>query len=156
MDEKIIFHWLKGVPFFSDFSAEQLQRLAGEKKYILKFSNDQTIIKEGNIDKTLFILLKGRARLTKRTSKNVDATITHLNDGAVCGAMFLISKKERPYQCSLISEGQSTFVGLTHDFFKTLEPGLQMKLKEQLMELVFTRLDNLIAKHADLMGEMLI
>ena len=154
MDEKAILHWLTGTPFFTDFTAEGLKNLVSQKKYFLEFTDGQCIVEEGKIDKTLFVLLKGKTRVSKK-SKNEDITVTHLNEGAVFGAMFLISKKERPYKFSLISEGETTVIGLTSDFFKSLDSGLQIKLKEQLMELVFTRLDNLVEKHSDLMKDML-
>jgi len=154
MDEKVILHWLKGTPFFSDFSPEELQRLASEQKHVLKIENERFIVKEGQIDKTLFILLQGKVRVTKKIN-NKDITFSYLNQGAICGAMYLISKKERAHQVSLVSEGEITVVGLTPDYFKTLDPGLQIKLKEQLMELVFTRLENLATKHADLMKDVL-
>jgi len=154
MDEKAILHRLKGIPFFSDFSPEELRTLASDQKYILNFENEQLIVEEGRIDKALYVLLKGKVRVTKK-SKDKDITLSHLNQGAICGAMFLISKKERSTQYSLISEGGTTLIGLPPDYFKTLDPGLQIKLKEQLMEVVFTRFENLATKHADLMKDML-
>jgi len=155
MDEKVILHWLQGIPFFKEFSAEELKNLASEEKRFLTFEKDQPIIREGETDKTLYVLLKGKAKATKKVS-NQEIIITHLNEGAVFGAMYLISKKDRPYMLSSIPEERITVVALTPDYFKTLDTNLQLIIKQQLIEMVCTRLDHMVEKHANLMKEMLL
>ena len=154
MNEKAILHCLTGIPFFTDFSAEELKNLVSEKKYFLNFSSGEAIVEEGTIDKTLYILLKGKARVTKKSGRN-DIAIFHINEGAVYGMMHLISKRERTYKCSIVSEEETMVAALTPDYFKSLDSMLQIKIKEQLLEIMFTRIEHLIGKHTDLMREML-
>jgi len=154
MNEKAILHCLTGIPFFTDFSAEELKNLVSEKKYFLNFSNGQSIVEEGTIDKNLYVLLKGKARVTKK-SRGDDIAIFHINEGAVYGMMYLISKKERIYKCSIVSAEETMVAALTPDYFKNLDSMFQIKIKEQLLELMFTRIENLITRHTDLMREML-
>ena len=154
MNDKTILHLLTGIPLFKDFSAKELKNLVSEKKYFLKFSNGQSIAEEGKIDKILYVLLKGKARVTKKSANN-DTAFFHINEGAVYGMMYLLSKKKRPYICSIVSEGETMVAALTLDYIKTLDSRLQIKIKEQLMELMITRFEHLIAQHTGMMREIL-
>jgi CRP-like cAMP-binding protein len=56
---------LGSVPIFADFSKKHLNRLAGQSD-VLAFAAGQAIVKEGDPGETLFIVLSGHAKVTRR------------------------------------------------------------------------------------------
>jgi CRP/FNR family transcriptional regulator, cyclic AMP receptor protein len=53
---------------FAGFSKRHLHRLAGESD-VLAFASGQTIVKEGDPGETLFVVLSGQAKVTRRGRK---------------------------------------------------------------------------------------
>ncbi|MFH1980317.1 MAG: serine/threonine-protein kinase [Pseudomonadota bacterium] len=52
------------VPFFHNFSRDQLSELVSDTT-IIKFTAETVIVDEGDIDDTFYVILSGRARITK-------------------------------------------------------------------------------------------
>jgi len=56
---------LKGVPLFSDLPKRALQRLAREADE-LSFEPGQQLVEEGRLGETLFVVIQGKAKITRR------------------------------------------------------------------------------------------
>lgn len=59
---------LGGVPLFADFSKRHLQRLAKETDQLV-YEVGEKIVDEGNLGETLFVVLNGRGKVTRRGRK---------------------------------------------------------------------------------------
>jgi CRP-like cAMP-binding protein len=59
---------LAGVPMFADFTKRHLNRLASEADE-LTFQPGQTVVREGDLGETLFVVLEGEAKVVRHKKK---------------------------------------------------------------------------------------
>lgn len=57
-----VLRYLQRVPFFGDFSKKELSEVANLKSNFMTFKKGNLIIKQGDIDLSFFVLIKGRGR----------------------------------------------------------------------------------------------
>lgn len=90
-DKKVedIIDLLRQVPFFNNFTREQIESL-GLASSIIKMPEGKTIVTEGDIDDTFYILLNGKVIIRKN-----DKVIAKIRAGECFGEMAYIAGKAR-------------------------------------------------------------
>ncbi len=147
MEHKLIMSFLAGISFFNDFSLQDKAELIQSKDMFIKFWPDQLIIKEGNIDDGLFIILKGQVAVTKQSKPN--ATLAQLGPGSLFGEINLISKKARTTNVTALNE--VVVMRITQEMVDRLDPNLQKKFQSKLINLLVQRLEEMNQKLASAM-----
>ena len=149
MEHKLILSFLSSISFFKDFSMEDKSALMQSKDMFVKFWPDQLIIKEGDIDDGLFIILKGHVNVSKRSKPNV--SIAKLGPGSLFGEINIISKKPRTTNVTAVNE--VVLMRITPDMLDKLDVGLQKRFHGKLINLLVKRLDEMNQKLASAMKE---
>lgn len=147
LDEDVYFNLLRRVEFFKELTDEELRSVVGTPKYFQKFSMGKYIIMEGGTDRSFFILLQGKAIVSKRNRPKVPLAI--LTEGAPFGEMSLISKRPRATDV-LAYQGGATVLKIDETFLKENSAELEKKIKDGIIKILIQRLDDMNAKFAKL------
>ena len=99
MKEKEILGLMKEIPFFKPFTLNEKKIMASTDSHIVEYKKGEYVIRQGEKDSTIFMLLKGS--LAIRKDEVLDAELNTLNLGTMFGGPFeyrKISVNERNCQ----------------------------------------------------------
>ncbi|KMP11382.1 hypothetical protein UR09_03525 [Candidatus Nitromaritima sp. SCGC AAA799-A02] len=136
------------VPFFKNFTKEERRFLASLDCNLIIFSPGESIIRQGETDRSLYILLEGSVAVT--LDKSPETTITYLKPGSIFGEVSLISKRKR--STNVVSSGSSSVLKMDGEMINRLNPGLVSKVKDQVIDLLIQRLDAMNERFVDKLG----
>lgn len=91
-----------------------------DEKMMQQFEDGETIIKEGDPGKELFIIVKGKVNIVKE-SDGVKTTLATLGEGDIFGEMALVDS--RPRSATAEALGEVTARVLDRESFKTMLTG---------------------------------
>ncbi|MBF0294560.1 MAG: cyclic nucleotide-binding domain-containing protein [Magnetococcales bacterium] len=130
---------LDSIPFFWNFSDEEKDHLLSLDNYFESFKPGEFLIHEGAEDNALYIILKGRADVTKNSMpKKVIAT---LEPGTVVGEISFLTN--RPRTTNVIAAEKMICFTINGQTMAELNTHMQHKIKDQLIEILVQRLDNM-------------
>lgn len=139
LDKEQVLALMKKIHFFKEFTEEEKSGLASLKSQLVHYEPKAKIIREGEIDVSLFVLLKGTARVTCNELPRID--IIKLKPGAVFGEISFISK--RPRSTNVIAEDKVLVLKMDGVLFDEISFEVQVKIKDKLVELLIQRLDDM-------------
>ena len=126
--------------FFEPFDKHEKLELAEFDTYVVHYSKEEYIIREGGPNNCLFILLKGEVAITKRIAP--DVRLATLRSGAVFGEIaFLVDPP--PRITNAVTLEKTSVLRLDKEILNEISPGLQIKIKDQLLRLLVNKLDNM-------------
>lgn len=96
---------LPTIPLFSDLSKNAFIQLMEQMK-MRSVGPDEVIIREGDVDDSMFIISSGRVKVTRAGETGADMILAHLGEGAFFGEMALLS--EAPRMASVIAVEDTT------------------------------------------------
>ena len=85
--------FIKQLPFFSIFSDAEKEYLSNLNNHAMSCKPGHVIVRQGDIDASLFILFKGKARIFKSERPNV--VLNHLKPGDIFGEISYFKKTVR-------------------------------------------------------------
>jgi len=106
--------------------------------YIVKeevFPNQATIIEEGKYGDWVYIVMEGRVKTKKRTSKGM-LTINTLGEGSVVGEIPFLKKTDRLRTASVVAEGQVKLGVIDKDRLEKEYEALSPQLKSLVRTMV--------------------
>ena len=106
--------------------------------YIVKeevFPNQATIIEEGKYGDWVYIVMEGRVKTKKRTSKGM-LTINTLGDGSVVGEIPFLKKTDRLRTASVVADGQVKLGVIDKDRLEKEYEALSPQLKSLVRTMV--------------------
>jgi len=135
------------IPFFDKFTLEEKCYFAAMDCNVVRFLHNERIIKQGQPDYSLFIILSGAVRVTKdlppqglkQTPR--EAFLTRLKTGSVFGEISLLAK--RPRASNAYADGDTIVLKLEGELLEQMDPVLQNKINRQLIELLILRLEDM-------------
>jgi len=133
---------IEGMPMFEHFSEDEKKEFAQTQYSILKFKNGNDVITEGELSKSLYLLVKGTCLIT-RTADNAKIRLSKLSPGEIFGEMSFFSDK--PRQSTVTATDDVLVLKMDDNFFEKINPNIRAKIKEYLIELLISRLDNMNA-----------
>ena len=137
-NQKII-KLMKGIPFFKPFSAGEKKTVANLNSHLIEYKKGVYVIRQGEKDSTIFILLKGTLGITK--NEVPDAELNTLKVGALFGEVPLITGKSR--STNVIAKNKALVLKMDSYLLKTLDPSILNKFKDHLIKILIRRLDEL-------------
>jgi len=106
--------------------------------YIVKeevFPDQATIIEEGKYGDWVYIVMEGRVKTKKRTSKGM-LTINTLGEGSVVGEIPFLKKTDRLRTASVVAEGQVKLGVIDKDRLEKEYEALSPQLKSLVRTMV--------------------
>ncbi|MEE9258014.1 MAG: cyclic nucleotide-binding domain-containing protein [Nitrospinaceae bacterium] len=139
------------IPFFDNFNREEKRFLASMDCNMVHFKNAETILREGGVDDSFYILLKGTVNVT-RSNYNEDGTrrsrrktptvkLSKLKPGILFGQLSFI--ENRPRLTTITAEGSVSVLKMGGKALEPLNPRLLNKIKNRIIELLLKRLDDM-------------
>ena len=135
-----IFDMIGYSKFFADFTREDVQKLTGFMQ-IYRAESGQMIIREGDIDDYMLLIIQGRVEIVKTDSHGQLQPMTTVGLGATLGEMSMIDGEPRFATCMALEP--TTFAVLSRDSMVQIileEPGLGGKVLVKLVTLLSQRL----------------
>jgi len=127
------------IAFFSSFSKEERRFLASLDCNLIACRDKEILVKEGEQDLSLFILLEGRVSVGKQKFPGVVLSV--LDPGAVFGEISMV--RRRPRTTTIAADGETVVLRMDAEMIERLNPLLVNKIKNQLIELLMQRLDEM-------------
>ena len=135
-----IFDMIGHSKFFADFTREDVQRLTAFMQ-IYRAEATQMMIREGDIDDYMLLIIQGRVEIVKIDSHGNLQPMTTVGPGATLGEMSMIDGEPRFATCMALEP--TTFAVLSRDSMVQIileEPGLGAKVLVKLVTLLSQRL----------------
>jgi len=129
------FNTLKSLEFFKNFSEVELWEVVRISKW-RKFKAECSLIKEGKIGDSLFILAGGEARIMKNGS-----FLGLVETGQCFGEMAYIHGKKKPRSASVISNTDVVIIKIQSDSIQTASNHLQTSFNKMLLAILANRLE---------------
>jgi len=136
---------LEGIAFFNRLNLEEKKFLATLDCHRLTFPKSRTLITQGQIESSLYILLSGEVKVIREPHPGV--TLAVLKPGDVFGEVSFLEKK--PRTTSVIALEESTVLKMDGQMIQRLNPVLLNKIKDQLIDLLLRRLDSMNKRMAE-------
>lgn len=124
--------FLSKVSIFSHMKSEDLKRIAEQARY-QEFNEGEVIIKEGEHDNTLFIIISGKAEVIKNLGERNEKVLSTFGPGSYFGEMALIDDLAR--SASVIAREGTRVLGLEQwNLHKEIEksPAMALELLQML------------------------
>jgi len=139
MRDQTIVKLMKDIPFFKPFSAKEMKTIANLDSHIIEYKKGDFLIRQGEKDSTIFILLKGSLAITK--DEVPDAELNTLKAVAMFGEVPLITGKTR--STNVIAKNKVVALKMDGYLLKTLDPSILNKFKDHLIKVLIKRLDEM-------------
>ncbi len=129
------FNILKTLHFFNHFTDVELWEVLRISKW-RRFQANRTLINEGKIGGSIFILASGNARIMKN-----DAFLGLIETGHCFGEMAYIHGMKKPRSASVVSNLPVTVIKIRTESLQQASPQLQTKFDKVLMRTLADRLE---------------
>ncbi len=126
-------------PFFEFFTKDEKEHLAGFRSNMLGFTNGQYIIRQGEADCLICILLKGKVNITKKEKASV--IINTLKAGAIFGEIALFCNRTR--STNVVANGDAMVLKMDWNLFEQLPEETKNKIKDKLIDVLIQRLEEM-------------
>ena len=135
-----LFEIIDKLPIFKHFTDQEKQTVCEMDHTLVEFQKGDLIIEEGDTTKSLFVLMKGSALITKKAD---DATIrlSKLTPGELFGEMSFFS--DAPRRTNVVANDKVIVMKIDESFVEKLDPVLQNKIKDYFIDLLIARLDHM-------------
>jgi len=125
------------VPFFRDMDNAEREGLLSYENHWMQFQPQEKILKEDEVDYGFFVLLEGQVSVMR--SKPAEVSLAQLVTGSIFGEITL--KAKRPRSSSIEADNDVTVFKVDSQLMDQLSPEIIIKIKDQIIDLVITRLD---------------
>ena len=124
-------------PFFKEMDKADRENLLSHKNHWMQFKPQEKVLKEDEVDYGFFVLLEGQVSVMR--SKPTEVSLAQLVPGAMFGEITM--KAKRPRSSSIEADNYVTVFKVDSQLLDQLSPELIIKIKDQIIDLVITRLD---------------
>lgn len=123
---------LRRIPLFSSLKSEDLEAI-NRVSIVKRFRKDHLILLEDEEGDTLFIIIKGKVKVTSISGLGKEVILSILSDGDFFGDMSLLDGKPRSASVIALDDSDIRLIRRS-DFLKLLEkhPRIPLKLLEEL------------------------
>lgn len=131
---------MKTIPFFEGFTSEERAVFTNNDSFFVAYNDGDYLVREGNeTDRSLYILIKGAAAVTKENYPL--KVITVLKPGDIVGETSFLT--DRPRTANVIAQNRAVAFKIDQASLNQLNCPLQIKIRDQLIEILVERLDKM-------------
>jgi CRP-like cAMP-binding protein len=139
MNEKKLTQLMDTIPFFREMDQAEREGLLAHKNHWVQFKAQEKILKEGEVDYGFFVLLEGQVSVIR--GKPEEVSLAQLVPGSIFGEITM--KAKRPRSSSIEADNDVTLFKVDSQLLDQLSPEMVIKIKDQIIDLVITRLDEM-------------
>jgi CRP-like cAMP-binding protein len=125
------------IPFFKEMDKAEREDLLAHTNHWMEFKPQEKILKEDEVDYGFFVLLEGQVSVMR--SKPAEVSLAQLVSGSIFGEITM--KAKRPRTSSIEADNDVTVFKVDGPLMEQLSLEMVIKIKDQIIELVITRLD---------------
>ena len=133
------FELINKLPFFSIFSDAEKEYLSTLNNHILSCRPNDVIVRQGDIDTLLFILIKGRVRIFKSERPNI--VLAYRKPGDIFGEISYLKKTVR--SANATAHTHCIYLTISGVMFKSMSDTIQNKFRERFLDILIERLDDM-------------
>lgn len=137
MDPEQLMALTEGNPFFKFMKTEERRQLCSFNNAWQTYASGSHLIRAGDKDYGLFVLVKGSASVIKPK----DIFLAQLKEGEIFGEISF--KTHKPRFSSVIADEDCTVFKMDEAFLEKLGPDLQIKIKDQIIGVLISRLEDM-------------
>ena len=137
-DDEIL-RYIQQIPAFAHFTEGEKAEVCRLKNLILSYRKGRTIVRQGDLDFSLFIIMRGDVSLTKTENPNLKITI--LKQGAIFGEVSFI--RPRPRATNAVAETEVIAMKLNGEMLEKISTSVQGKIKDKIIQILIKRLDDI-------------
>lgn len=126
-------------PFFKEMDQADREVLLAYENHWMQFKLQEKILKEDEVDYGFFVLLEGQVSVMR--SKPAEVSLAQLVPGSIFGEITLKAKK--PRNSSIEADNDVTVFKVDSQLMDQISPEMIIKIKDQIIDLVITRLDEM-------------
>ena len=134
-----ILRLINNIPFFESFNLVERKEFAALSNQVVEYSDKTAIVKEGQTEMAVFILLKGEAIVTRNDLPKV--TINTLTVGALFGEVSFLTKT--PRATNIFAKSNTRVLKLDQKLFDKLKPETRDKLKDKFIAVLVNRISEM-------------
>jgi CRP-like cAMP-binding protein len=134
-----ILRLINNIPFFESFNLVERKEFAALSNQVVEYSDKTAIVKEGQTEMAVFILLKGEAIVTRNDLPKV--TINTLTMGALFGEVSFLT--QTPRTTNIFAKSKAKVLKLDQKMFDKLKPETREKLKDKFIEVLVNRMSEM-------------
>ena len=150
-DNKI--DWMSKSSFFNNFSEEDKIDFLNTSPKFLKFNKNNLIIRKGDPDQSVFIILIGSANVMKNTNKQ-ELIIASLKAGDTFGEISFLRKGPRAFDVK--AKEPTVVISITAEHIESLPLDLQRIMKNQFLQIMLRRFEDINKKYTELLAQSLL
>jgi CRP-like cAMP-binding protein len=125
------------IPFFKEMDKADREHLLSYENHWMQFKPQEKILKEDEVDYGFFVLLEGEVSVMR--SQPAEVSLAQLVPGAMFGEITM--KAKRPRSSSIEADNDVMVFKVDSQLMDQLSPEMIIKIKDQIIDLVITRLD---------------
>jgi CRP-like cAMP-binding protein len=125
------------IPFFKEMEQAERENLLTFENHWMEFKPQEKILNEEEVDYGFFVLLEGQVSVMR--SKPAEVSLAQLVSGSIFGEITM--KARRPRSSSIEADEEVTVFKVDSQLMDQLDPKMIIKIKDQIIDLVITRLD---------------
>jgi CRP-like cAMP-binding protein len=137
MDKDKLIKLMDETPFFKEMDKADRENLLSYKSHWMQFKPQEQILKEDEVDYGFFVLLEGQVSVMR--SKPAKVSLAQLVPGAMFGEITM--KAKRPRTSAIEADNDVSVFKVNSQLLDQLSPEMVIKIKDQIIDLVITRLD---------------
>ncbi len=127
------------IPFFKEMDKADRENLLTHKNHWVQFKPQEKILEEDEVDYGFFVLLEGQVSVMR--SKPAEVSLAQLVPGSIFGEITM--KAKRPRTSSIEADNDVTVFKVDSQLMDQLSLEMIIKIKDRIIDLVITRLDEL-------------
>jgi CRP-like cAMP-binding protein len=130
---------INNISFFNSFNLSEKQEFSALNNQVVEYPDKSAIVKEGQTDMAVFILLKGEAIVTRNDLPKV--TINTLTLGALFGEVSFLT--QTPRSTNIFAKSKAKVLKLDPEMFTKLKPATRDKLKDEFISVLVNRMSEM-------------
>ena len=136
--------------FFNSFSPEDKSTFLASPPDFIKFNPGEMIVRKGDIDRSVYIILVGSAKVLKSSGRS-ELVFGRLEAGEIFGEISLLRKGGRTFDVK--AEIQTVVISITAKHIKSLPVNIQSKMKSQFLKIMLGRFKDINRKYTELLSK---
>jgi len=137
MDQAAIREWMDANHFFKFMTSDERAQLFAYRDHWKFVKPGESVVRVGDADYGFFVVVKG----TFSVIKPEDIFLAHLNPGDIFGEINMKSQRKRT--SNVIADEDGIVFKVDELVMDKLTAALQLKIKNQVIEVLLRRLDDL-------------